>query len=123
MRSDKTIPSAQNIINSFSDLPNLKDLLIEDLNEVKTTFEEIPYSFQFKAWTFPSFDSSNMKAFFASIGSFFTSFGSNLANTFTSLFSGIGSFFNAIGSVLKCIGSTIVNLINYLFGIFKILFT
>lgn len=123
LRPDKTIPSADNIIRSFADLPNLKDLLIKDLEEVKSTFANIPYAFNFTAWQFPQFDASSFNAFFGSIGAFFSSFGQNLANTFTSLFSGLGAFFNALGSILKCIGSTIINLINYLFGILRILFS
>lgn len=122
LRYDKQIPSAETIISEFSSLPNLKDLLITDVNETIDTFKSIPYAFNFQTWQFPSFDASNLSAFFASIGNFFTSFGSNLANTFSSLFGGLGSVFNALFSVLKCIGSTIVNIFNYLLGILRIIF-
>lgn len=122
VRQNHTIPDSQTIISGFSSLPNLKDLLIQDMEEVKQTFQQIPYAFDFRPWQFPQFDASSFGAFFGSIGAFFSSFGANLGNTFTSLFSGLGSFFTAIGSVLKCIGSTIINIINYLFGIFRILF-
>lgn len=116
------IPTSQTIIDRISQLPNLKDLLVDDLNEVRETFNSIPYAFNFQNWSFPQFDASSMGAFFGSIGAFFSAFGSNLANTFTSLFSGLGAFFNAIGSLLKCLGSTIVNIINYLFGLIGIFF-
>lgn len=123
VRQNHQIPSSQDIINGFGSLPNLKDLLIEDLEDVKRTFQDIPFAFNFREWQFPRFDASSFGAFFGSIGAFFSSFGQNLGNTFTSLFSGLSAFFNAIGALLKCLGSTIINLINYLFGIFRILFS
>lgn len=122
LRYDKQIPSAETIISEFASLPNLKDLLLTDINETIDTFKSIPYAFSFSTWQFPSFDASSLSSFFASIGNFFTSFGSNLANTFSSLFTGLSAVFNALFSVLKCVANTTINILTYMLGILRIIF-
>lgn len=122
-RQDHTIPQTQVLIEEFSKLPNISQEIREDMEYVKNTFEEMTTSFEFQTWIFPTFDASSPVSFFRSIGSFFTSFMINLTNTFATLFSGLTSFFTTIGSVIRLIGRTIVNVIEYLFGIFRILFS
>lgn len=123
VRPSHQLDNFQTFLQRLGALPNLADLLKEDLQETKDTFMNLQYSFNFTAWQFPTFDASSFNAFFGSIGAFFSSFGQNLANTFTSLFSGLGAFFNACGQVLKTIGNFIVNVLNYLLAILQILFT
>lgn len=122
-RQDHIIPQSQTIIEEFSKLPNISQEIRDDMEYVKTTFEEMTTSFEFQSWMFPDFDASTPVSFFRSIGTFLTSFMINLTNTFATLFSGLTSFFGTIGSIIRLIGRTIVNVIEYLFGIFKILFS
>lgn len=110
------------MLQAFSNLPDLRSELIQNLLEVRDSFNNVSTSWSFSGFSFTSFDASSMTSFFKSIGNFFTQFATGIGSLFQNIGNILMSFFNAIGLLLKCLFSTLVSLATWLIGVLRIIF-